>query len=459
MKKINSYSFVARLRAILSMFVVLGGVTQAQAQDSTVNVCPAGQYFINATRTCKPVSDGSYLMATPDTITTPSGTTSILIANVLANDKVFWSINDTFEPDKVEAISINDFQIAIVTPASDAGITLNTLTGAVKATASVPPGSYSIEYKVCFFGGFLTNNSTGENTPYGLSEKCSLPTAVTIMVMDQVAGTCDISLSYMPAVTVGSTTAVPSLGIFAVGALAALIAGLAWRSRHQGDKHRMMAVVGIATTISMFSLGGGSWIESVRAAGPYEFISPAGGTVADNGVAYSDPAPLLTVTNTSGARMRITANGNPAETGTCVVNQELAPGATCTTQAYSCTPPIQPLLISNISAPAIGCTNNPELGGYANNLNDPNAGFTLVYAPMLAAEPAFNDPWVTTSFSYTRNATEAAYDGSNILTNGDALKSGVVTVTSTAPEGYVFSPDNTSTVTWTLPYSCWNQPG
>lgn len=277
----------------------------------------------------------------------------------------------------------------------------------------------------------------------------------------QAAGTCEMSLSYLPAATVpvGLSTAVPSLGIFAVGALGALIAGFAWRNRHKGGTHRMMAVAGVAAAISLSSIGGGSLIESVRAAGPYEFVAAAGGTVADNSVAYSDPAPLLTVTNTSGVRMRITANGNAAETGTCAVNQELAPGASCTTQAYSCTPPTQPLaVISSTSAPEIGCTFSPVLGTYANHLTNPGAGQFMAYAPLLATEPTFNEPGVTTSISYIRNATDPVYDGSNVLNNGDALKSGIATVTSTAPDGYVFSPGNSGTMTWNLPYSCWTAP-
>lgn len=452
MNKFKSYFFIVRLRILLGMFLVLGGATHAQAQGSTFTVCPTGMVFMTTTNSCRLVSDKTYLSTTPDAGSAPSGAPSTLIANVLANDTVFWSIDDTSEPDKVEAANINYFQLAVVTPASDAGVKLKLSTGAVTATASVPPGTYSIVYKVCFPGGFQRNDTTFEDTPDGLSEKCSEPTTVTITITDQVAGTCDISLSYMPAG--GSPMAVPTLGTFAVGALAALIAVLAWRIRHHGDKHRMMAVAAMAAAVSLFSMGGGSWIESVRAAGPYEFVNPAGGMVADSGVAYSDPAPLLTVTNTSGKRMRITANGNPAETGTCIVNQELASGASCTTQAYSCTPPVQPVAISNTSAPAIGCTADPVLATYTNYLNNPSFGEFYVYAPLLATEPAFDEPGVTTSISYTRNATDATYDGSNFLTNGEALRSGVATVTSTAPEGYVFAPGNTSTMTWTFPYSC-----
>ncbi|QIL79402.1 midcut-by-XrtH protein [Diaphorobacter sp. HDW4A] len=452
MKKFKSYFCMLRLRILLGMFLALGGVINAQAQGLIPVVCPTGFVFMTTTNTCELVSDKSYLSTTPDAGSAPSGVPSTLIANVLANDTVFWSIDDTSEPDKVEAANINYFQLAVVTPASNAGVKLKPSTGAVTATASVPPGSYSIVYKACFPGGFQFDPIAFEMTPDMLSEKCSEPTTVTITITDQVAGTCDISLSYMPAG--GTPMAVPTLGTFAVGVLAALIAVLAWRSRHHGDKHRMMAVAAMAAAVSLFSMGGSSWIESVRAAGPYEFVNPAGGMLADGGVAYSDPAPLLTVTNTSGKRMRITANGNPAETGTCIVNQELASGASCTTQAYSCTPPVQPVAISNTSAPAIGCTAEPVLATYTNRLNTPIYGEFYVHAPLLTTEPDFDEPGVTTSISYTRNATDAAYDDSDFLTNGEALKSGVATVTSTAPEGYVFAPGNTSTMTWTFPYSC-----
>lgn len=280
-------------------------------------------------------------------------------------------------------------------------------------------------------------------------------------VWAQAAGSCEISLGYAPAITapLGVATAVPGLGMLAVAALAALVAGLAWRHRHQGGMHRMMAVVGMAGALGLSALGGGSLVEAVRAAGPYEFSNAAGGTVADSGVAYADPAPVLTVTNTSGVRIRITANGNATETGSCALNQELAPGASCTTQAYACTPPAQPLLVINsTAAPAIGCTFIPALNTYAYNSTNPGAGVFYAHAPLMAAEPTFDVPGVTTSFSYTRNATDAIYGAGNSLSNETDLKTGVGTFTSTAPAGYVFAPGNTSTMSWTLPYNCWTAP-
>lgn len=280
----------------------------------------------------------------------------------------------------------------------------------------------------------------------------------------QTAGTCQISLSYAAAVAppVGSATAVPGLGMLAVGALGALVAGMAWRHRHQGGTQRMMAVVGMAAAVSLTALGGGSLVNAVRAAGPYEFSNAAGGTVADNTVVYVDPAPVLTVTNTSGARIRITANGNEAETGTCVANSEVEPGASCTTQAFACTPPaVEPLVITSTAAPVLGCNTDTteSIATYDLNSNSTFLGQLFVLQPLIVTEPTFNVPGATSLISdYTRDATVATYDAGNNLNNAEALRTGDVTVTSTAPAGYVFAPDNSPTLSWTLPIStCWEE--
>ncbi|TDS73887.1 midcut-by-XrtH protein [Comamonas sp. JUb58] len=278
----------------------------------------------------------------------------------------------------------------------------------------------------------------------------------------QTAGTCEISLTYAAAAAppVGSATAVPGLGMLAVGALAMLVAGLAWRHRHQGGSHRMMAVVGMAAAVSLSALGGGSLVNAVRAAGPYEFSNAAGGTVADNTIVYADPAPVQTVTNTSGTRIRITANGNAADTGSCAVNSEVEPGASCTTQAFACTPPVEPLVITSTAAPSFGCTNDtePPIGVYGMNSDNPFLNQMLVYAPLVATEPSFDVAGVSTAFSYTREATDAEYDGSNNLTNAEALRTSNASVVATAPAGYVFAPDNTPTLTWNEPIAtCWQE--
>jgi hypothetical protein len=258
----------------------------------------------------------------------------------------------------------------------------------------------------------------------------------------------------------GAATPVPGLGMLAVGALGALVAGVAWRHRHQGGTQRMMAVVGMAAAVSLSALGGGSLVNAVRAAGPYEFSSASGGTVADNAVAYSDPAPVLTVTNTSGARIRITANGNEAETGTCTVNGEVEPGASCTTQAFACTPPAaEPLVITSTAAPTYGCTSDEDseepvnqIGIYGLNEDSPFLNQLVVYAPRMVTAPTFDVPGVATSFTYAQEATEPVYDATtHNLTNDTALQTINMTVTATAPEGYVFAPDNTPTRTWNEP--------
>lgn len=275
----------------------------------------------------------------------------------------------------------------------------------------------------------------------------------------QAAGTCQVALTYAAAVAppVGGATAVPGLGMLAVGALGALVAGVAWRHRHQGGTQRMMAVVGMAAAVSLSALGGGSLVNAVRAAGPYEFSSASGGTVADNTVAYADPAPVLTVTNTSGARIRITANGNEAETGTCTVNGEVEPGASCTTQAFACTPPAaEPLVITSTAAPTYGCTSDEsseepvnQIGIYGLNEDNPFLNQLVVYAPRMVTAPTFDVPGVTSSFTYAQEATVPDYDEvTNNLRNVDDLQTINMTVTATAPEGYVFAPDNTPTLTW-----------
>ncbi len=269
----------------------------------------------------------------------------------------------------------------------------------------------------------------------------------------QAANTCEVSLTYAAAVAppFSTATAVPGLGMLGVAVLGAVVAVMAWRQRHQGGLHRMMAVVGVAAAVSLSAMGGGSLVNAVRAAAPLAFSSATGGSVATT-LTYADPAPVETVVNTSGARIRITANGNAAETGTCAVNSIVEPGASCTTQASACTPPI---VIEVQSEPIFGCTADPDpfIGLYSINQTNQFLGTLFVYAPKLVVEPSFSVAGVTTEFEFLRNATEPVYVGDN-LDNSEALKTGVASVTATAPTGYVFGPNNTSTITLSEDYSC-----
>lgn len=269
----------------------------------------------------------------------------------------------------------------------------------------------------------------------------------------QAANTCEVSLAYAAAVTppVSAATPVPGLGMLGVGALGAIVAVMAWRQRHQGGLHRMMAVVGVAAAVSLSAMGGGSLVNAVRAAAPLEFSSAAGGSVATT-LTYADPAPVETVVNTSGARIRITANGNAAEAGTCAVNSIVEPGASCTTQAFACTPPI---VIEVQSDPIFGCTAEPDpfIGMYNNNEAGSFLGTLIVYAPKVLVEPSFSVAGVATEFEYLRNAIDPVYVGGN-LDNSEALRTGVASVTATAPSGYVFGPSNTRTITLSEDYIC-----
>lgn len=154
--------------------------------------------------------------------------------------------------------------------------------------------------------------------------------------MSAYAQSCSISVGYQAAVS-NNISSVPSLGTLGLAALAAALGILAWRKRHtldrEGGVRKWMPAVLLASAGILGMQGGNGFIQSVRAAGPYEFSSPTGGTVEDLNMAYEEPSPVITITNSSGKRIRISSNANPDETGTCVVGAEIAPGASCTTQA------------------------------------------------------------------------------------------------------------------------------
>ena len=148
-----------------------------------------------------------------------------------------------------------------------------------------------------------------------------------------------------------------------------------------------MAVT-LAVGAAFFSVAGAdSVVSSVRAAAPYEFSNPSGGTVTDNAITFASPSPLVTVTNTSGVRIRIATNGNPSDTGTCAVGSQLALGASCTTQAVCPVPVVA-------EAPTTVCPNLPgtAISEFSNYLSSPDSssGRWFIYAPTIQTEPTFN---------------------------------------------------------------------
>lgn len=290
------------------------------------------------------------------------------------------------------------------------------------------------------------------------------PTAATISLMlatsssawaQSAAGLCEISLGYaaVAAPPVMTPTAVPGLTLLSIGILGGVVATFAWRRRHKGGFNRLMSVALMTGAAVLSVAGGDSLVNVVRAAGPYEFSGSTGGTVADAQVTYADPAPILTVTNTSGGRIKITSNGNASETGTCMVNAELAPGASCTTQAFACTPP--PTVVQQIevlSPPAPDCDSNTVIGTYEASASGINN--VVASSPIIGSQPTFDTNGVAVTSTYTRNATQAIFGPNGSIPNAGDLISGTLSVTATAPAGFGFGPGLSNTFSWELPYTC-----
>ncbi|WP_422842505.1 midcut-by-XrtH protein [Acidovorax sp. M2(2025)] len=280
-------------------------------------------------------------------------------------------------------------------------------------------------------------------------------------------GTCQVSLGYVAATLPGAAP-VPGLTSFSMAVLAALLGGLAWHSQRTRRGAKTWAVALWASAGLLGMQGGDGLVQAVRAAGPYEFNNPAGGTVADAAIPYASPAPLLTVTNTSGVSIRIASNANAAETGSCAVGATLAPGSSCTTAAVCAAPPPPappppappPLqLLSVLTEPTAACDMTQPLYVKTWTLGLNSATYTI-YPPRLATAPTFSpsDASVTTSIAYTQGPELIANPATGGAINLDQAAAGVLTVTALAPSGYAFDANTPpSTVkTWNLPYQqCW----
>ena len=270
-----------------------------------------------------------------------------------------------------------------------------------------------------------------------------------------VPNACQIALDYsasaVPPPVAAAITPVPSMTLIGVGVLGAVVALAAWRNKRLNQP---MAVLLMASGVAAFSAGtGGSLIQAVRAAAPYEFSNAAGGTVSDAEIAFATPSPFISVTNTSGVSITLTGSANPAEAGTCVVGADLAPGASCTTQAVC--PVVTPIEV--LAAPTFACDTTaldnysvqPALTIYSPTVYNyaPVVGVLPVYAPALGD--------ITTTLTYVRTSSVAEYAG-GLLVNGADLGTGVITFTATAPSGYGFGADLAPTMTWTPDYTCQN---
>jgi large repetitive protein len=105
----------------------------------TYNLCDRNAP-VNCATAIATVTVGADIMPTTDTGSATSGTASTAIANVAAND----SVNGV-------AATLGAGGNATVSQLSttDAGVTLDPVTGAINVTAAVQPGSYSVTYNLC----------------------------------------------------------------------------------------------------------------------------------------------------------------------------------------------------------------------------------------------------------------------------------------------------------------------
>lgn len=272
---------------------------------------------------------------------------------------------------------------------------------------------------------------------------------------------CKISLAYSPVAVVvpASTSPVPGLSWLGVGVLAAVLGVVAWRKQGKNG-HRALSVALMAGAALLATHGGDSLVQSVRAAAPYELNNASGGTLTDTDVAFAQPSPVLTVTNTTSARLKITSNANANDTGTCAPGTEIAPGATCTTQA-AC-PVVKTLTMA--TPPTIVCLKRPEDLTWSLLLNDV---LYEIYTPVLENAPTFTPAGVPVAVAMTLVPDSPIptpnADGYILYPDLVAASTGTATFTLTAPQGYGFEENGmlstTKTVTGVSYSSCSNYIG
>ncbi len=288
------------------------------------------------------------------------------------------------------------------------------------------------------------------------------------------ASLCNLSLAYAPVLAQVPAAAlpVPTLTVLSLGILSAAVGVVAW-SKASSAKKKMLSVAVMGAALGLSALGGNGLVQEVRAAGVYAFSNAQGGVVADAEIAYADPAPVFTISNTTGVKLKIVSNANVQEAGTCVADAELAPGASCTATAVCPTPPVvtppvvtppvtPPLIELTVEAePTIQCDTKTERIPQRYKMGDASTDnasyFAWAYTPLLNSPPVF-DPAVTVDVSdltLTPNAQDWVPGSPDLFKNlnYDQVTSGVGVMTATAPAGYGFGPTLAPTITWLLPYT------
>ena len=274
------------------------------------------------------------------------------------------------------------------------------------------------------------------------------------------ASLCNMSLAYAPVLAQVPAAAlpVPTLTVLSLGILSAAVGVVAW-SKASSAKKKMLSVAVMGAALGLSALGGNGLVQEVRAAGVYAFSNAQGGVVADAEIAYADPAPVFTISNTTGVKLKIVSNANAQEAGTCVADAELAPGASCTATAVCPTPPVvAPALVelTVLQEPTVGCDGTKPRLPSISNVSLPNgiifsaAAFTPIPgdppeldAAVTLAAPTFN--YVPNAMNWGSASATEPYDSVNV-------RSGTATVTYAAPQGYGFGPTLASSQTWTLLY-------
>ncbi|GAB2476296.1 hypothetical protein GCM10027082_29420 [Comamonas humi] len=282
---------------------------------------------------------------------------------------------------------------------------------------------------------------------------------------------CQISLGYGPLVTSPppAPSPVPGMGMVAIGLLTATVGVVAWhKSRAAGRNGRQfLSAALLASAGLLLAHGSDSLAQAARA---YELSDPKGGTLAYNDIPAADPAPLITVTNTSGVRLRITSNDNAAETGSCTVDAELAPNGTCTTQAVCPPPPVAPpppaaepppppppppQSITVTSDPEVACDTSQALYTVEWQSSDGLSGSSYsVYGPVISKQPVFDPdsppPDVGIAYPERLRLTLDANGRAQNLAEATAY---TATVTATAPEGRGFGDPPQPTTDWRFSFA------
>ena len=265
------------------------------------------------------------------------------------------------------------------------------------------------------------------------------------------AGFCKLDLAYAPL-----ASPVPTLATLSVGILTAAVGVVAWAKAKPGSG-KALSVAVLAAAAAMTMQGGQGLMREVQAAAPYAFSNAQGGTVSDTSIPYASPAPLLTISNTTSVPLKIVRNGNAADTGSCAVGAQLAPGASCTAT------PICLQTISMVNEPVLQCDYElPERAepkasyrlskdaeSFGLSVYDVTVTTKAVFSPV---EPVPVNGVVTSSWPHTVPLFKA--EPPYYLDNMDDLGIVETTITYTAPSGYGFGTSLSPSLTWTNTQQC-----